>query len=64
MGGQKRELTGKDLAFMEQILRLKIRGTDFAAIAAELPSRPAAELDTVVPELLRNRAWASLVWSL
>jgi len=47
MGGQTRDLTGKDLAFMEQILGLKIGGTDFAAIAAELRSRPVAELDTV-----------------
>jgi len=51
IGGQSRELTGKDLAFMEQIFGLKIVGADFAAIAAELRSRPAAELDTIVPEL-------------
>jgi SpoVK/Ycf46/Vps4 family AAA+-type ATPase len=63
MGGQTRELTGKDLAFMEQIFGLKIGGADFAAIAAELRSRPAAELDTIVPALLRSKARAEVKYS-
>src|SRR5579872_2249832 len=63
MGGQARELTGKDLAFMEQIFGLKIGGADFASIAAELRSRPAAELDTIVPELLRAKATAEVRYS-
>lgn len=55
IGGEKRELTELDRACLEQVLGFEISPPDFAAIGAELRSRPAAELDAIVPELLRRK---------
>jgi len=63
IGGQSRELKGKDLAFLEQVLGRRIDARHFAEIAAQLRSRSSAELDTVVPELLRAKARAETKYS-
>ena len=63
IGGQSRELKGKDLAFLEQVLGRQIDAGHFAEIAAQLRSRSSTELDTVVPELLRAKARAEIKYS-
>ncbi|HEY6987832.1 MAG TPA: AAA family ATPase [Bryobacteraceae bacterium] len=55
IGGQKRELTELDRACLEQVVGFKINPAHFMAMAADLRSRSAAELDAVFPELLRRR---------
>jgi hypothetical protein len=56
IGGQSRELTERDRACLEQVLGYPIDSAEFAGISAELRSRPAAELDATIPQLLLRKA--------
>jgi hypothetical protein len=58
IGGQKRELSELDRACLEQVLGFNIIPADFVAFASELRSRSAAELDAILPELLRRKVSA------
>jgi SpoVK/Ycf46/Vps4 family AAA+-type ATPase len=56
IGGQKRILSETDRACLEQLLGWQIAQQDFSGIAAELRTRPVAELDAILPDLLRRKA--------
>jgi AAA+ superfamily predicted ATPase len=53
--GQKRSLTDKDRACLEQVLGFQIDPAQFTEIAIELQSRSPAELDGILPQLLRRQ---------
>jgi len=55
IGGQKRPLAEKDRACLEQILGFRIDSEEFKEIGAKLNARSAAELDAILPELLRRK---------
>jgi SpoVK/Ycf46/Vps4 family AAA+-type ATPase len=60
IGGQKRELSEKDRACLEQVLGFGINFEELQQIGAELRAKPAAELDAIFPELLRRKAVAEI----
>jgi SpoVK/Ycf46/Vps4 family AAA+-type ATPase len=55
IGGQKRELSEKDRACLEQVLGFRIDLEDFKNTGAELRARSATDLDAILPELLRRK---------
>jgi hypothetical protein len=55
IGGQKRELSEKDRACLEQVLGFRIDLKDFKNTGAELRARSATDLDAILPELLRRK---------
>src|SRR5262245_25033147 len=55
IGGQKRPLVEKDRACLEQVLGFRIDAKDFKEIGAQLSARSVAELEAILPELLRRK---------
>ena len=63
IGGQKRDLKEGDRVFLEQVLGFHIDSADFTEIVVKLQSRPALELDAILPELLRRQLKTRGSWS-